>query len=29
VNSFLEAAIAKRLDNLPIVEDYLPQIEME
>jgi len=29
VNSFLEAAIAKRLDNFPIVEDYLPQIEME
>ncbi|RLC12970.1 MAG: trehalose-6-phosphate synthase, partial [Deltaproteobacteria bacterium] len=23
VNSFLQAAIAKRLDNFPIVEDYL------
>ncbi|MFW6115056.1 MAG: trehalose-6-phosphate synthase [Thermodesulfobacteriota bacterium] len=29
VNSFLEAAIAKRLDNFPIVEDYLPQVEMK
>ncbi|MBW1739809.1 MAG: hypothetical protein JRJ42_01600, partial [Deltaproteobacteria bacterium] len=29
VNSFLQAAIAKRLDNFPIVEDYLPQIEIE
>jgi trehalose 6-phosphate synthase/phosphatase len=28
VNSFLNAAIAKRLDNFPIVEDYLPQIEL-
>lgn len=29
VNSFLEAAIAKRLNNFPVVEDYLPQIELE
>lgn len=28
VNSFLEAAIAKRLNNFPIGEDYLPQIEL-
>ena len=28
VDSFLQAAIAKRLDNFPVVEDYLPQIEM-
>jgi len=28
VNSFLEAAIAKRLNNFPVVEDYLPQIEL-
>jgi len=25
VNSFLLAAIAKRLDNFPIIEDYIPE----
>ncbi|MEE4310599.1 MAG: trehalose-6-phosphate synthase [candidate division KSB1 bacterium] len=25
VNSFLSAAIAKRLDNFPIIEDYIPE----
>ncbi len=28
VNSFLHAGIAKRLDNFPVMEDYLPQIEI-
>jgi trehalose 6-phosphate synthase len=28
VNCFLQAAIAKRLDNFPVMEDYLPQIEL-
>ena len=28
VNSFLQAAIDKRLDNFPIVEDYRPQFEI-
>ena len=25
VNSFLLAAIAKRLDNFPIIEDFIPE----
>jgi trehalose 6-phosphate synthase len=29
VNSFLQAAIHKRLDNFPVVEDYLPQFEIQ
>ena len=29
VNSFLDAAFAKRLDNFPVVEDYLPTMESE
>jgi alpha,alpha-trehalose-phosphate synthase [UDP-forming] len=29
VNSFLEAAIAKRLDNFPVMEDYAPRAQME
>jgi len=29
VNSFLQAAIAKHLDNFPVMEEYLPQMEME
>ena len=29
VDSFLHAAIAKRLDNFPVVEDYVPQIRFE
>lgn len=29
VNSFLEAAIAKRLDNFPLIKDYLPHIELK
>jgi trehalose 6-phosphate synthase len=28
VNSFLQAAIDRRLDNFPLVEDYQPQFEM-
>jgi len=28
VNSFLQAAIRKRLDNFPVIEDYLPQFDM-
>ncbi len=28
VNSFLHAGIAKRLDNFPIIEEYLPQMKM-
>jgi trehalose 6-phosphate synthase len=28
VDSFLDAAIAKHLDNFPIMEEYLPQIEI-
>jgi trehalose 6-phosphate synthase len=28
VNSFLEAAIAKRLDNFPLLEDYSPTVEV-
>jgi trehalose 6-phosphate synthase len=28
VNSILEAAIEKRLDNFPVIEDYLPQFEI-
>ncbi len=28
VNCFLNAAISKRLDNFPVMEEYLPQIEM-
>lgn len=27
VNSFLQAAIAKHLDNFPVVEDYIPRAE--
>jgi len=29
VNSFLHAAIAKRLNNFPLMEEYVPQMEME
>jgi trehalose 6-phosphate synthase len=29
VNSFLEAAIAKHLDNFPVLEDYAPRLRME
>lgn len=29
VNSFLDAAIAKHLNNFPIMEEYLPQMETE
>jgi len=29
VNSFLEAAIAKHLDNFPVLEDYAPQVRPE
>lgn len=28
VNSFLQAAIAKRLDNFPVLEDYTPRVEI-
>jgi trehalose 6-phosphate synthase len=28
VNSFLEAAIAKRLDNFSVIEDYMPRIQL-
>ena len=28
VNSFLQAAIERRLDNFPVIEDYLPQIDL-
>ena len=27
VNSYLEAAIAKSLDNFPPLEDYMPRVE--
>lgn len=29
VDSFLNAGIAKRLDNFPVVEDYIPQMQLE
>lgn len=29
INSFLLAAIAKRLDNFPIIEDFIPEEEVE
>ncbi|MBE7558752.1 trehalose-6-phosphate synthase [bacterium] len=29
VNSFLSAAIARKLDNFPVLPDYLPQMEYE
>jgi hypothetical protein len=29
VNSFLHAAIAKRLNNFPVMEEYVPQMETE
>jgi len=29
VDSFLSAGIAKKLDNFPVIEDYLPQLDLE